>query len=111
MQNLDSSPGISDSGYDEFLKNVGTYLLQLRHQKNTKMTAVAKDLGISHSIVSRIENGSYESLSFNLLKRFVSYYHMSMEDFLSPIIHKRKYGSKKVHDLSAFDPWQRQLLN
>ena len=89
MKNSNAEGG--DSEYSHFLKNIGTQLHRLRNERNAKLTALAIDLGISHSIISRIENGRYDSLSFNLLKKFIGYYQLSMEDFLSTVLTQHKH--------------------
>ena len=44
----------------KFLKAVGTRLQLLRKEQKKELETVAKAVGISHSLLSRIEDGDYD---------------------------------------------------
>lgn len=63
-----------NTSFHQTLNHIGNELYYLRHLKKLKITAVSKDIGISHAVISRIENGRYESLTIGLLKKLADYY-------------------------------------
>jgi transcriptional regulator with XRE-family HTH domain len=64
---------ISNSSND-FLYDLGRKLYKIRHDRDEKLETVAKGVGVSHSVVSKIENGRYSCLSLKLLLRMSDYY-------------------------------------
>lgn len=58
----------------QLLVEVGDALYHLRHLKKQKITSVSSDIGISHAVISRIENGRYNSLTLALLHKLAVYY-------------------------------------
>jgi transcriptional regulator with XRE-family HTH domain len=71
-----------DFAFKELLIDIGDKFYQLRHLRKEKITAVASSIGISHPVISQIENGNYKSLSIELLFRLANYYNVSVQDIL-----------------------------
>ena len=69
--------------FDLLLENVGYKLHMARHAKREKITSVACNIGVSHPVISQIENGRYYGLTLKLLCKLSDYYGMSLNDLLS----------------------------
>ncbi len=65
------------------LEQVGKKMHHIRHTRNEKLNSVENSTGISHSIISRIEHGSYLCLSFEMLVRLLDYYNADLREILS----------------------------
>ncbi len=63
---------------EDLLKDIGKKLYRIRHDRYEKIETVAKGVGVSHSVVSKIENGRYGSLSLKLLSKITDYYGCSV---------------------------------
>jgi len=59
-----------------------TYIL--RHSKRLKITTVANAIGVSHPVISQIENGRYKALSLRLLFRIAEFYEVPIWDLIDP---------------------------
>ncbi len=46
------------------------------------MVYVAKSIGVSHSVISKIENGRYPFLSLSILLKLANHYNMSITEIL-----------------------------
>jgi DNA-binding XRE family transcriptional regulator len=57
----------------KFLKAVGTRLQLLREEQKRELETVAKTVGISHTLLSRIEDGDYD-MYLDLLFELCDYY-------------------------------------
>ena len=75
---------------DEEIKNrvalqkaVGRKLYNLRYEKNHDQTSVAKEIDISASTLSKIENGNHK-LDINIILRLAAYYKKPIDYFLPP---------------------------
>jgi transcriptional regulator with XRE-family HTH domain len=66
----------------ELLLRVGENLQRIRHEKNLKQYNIAHGLQLNESVVSQVERGCYESLSFKLLNQFAQYYQVSIDEIL-----------------------------
>lgn len=72
-----------DENVNVLLKQIGDILYQARHARKEKITSVAKNIGVSHTVISKIENGKYPALSLQLLHRLVKYYKLDKEIVVS----------------------------
>jgi transcriptional regulator with XRE-family HTH domain len=67
------------------------------------LQAVASDIGITHPIISKIENGRYPTLQLNLLVKLCNHYNISLQQALSlevanifQLTQHNKDGSQKL---------------
>lgn len=61
-----------------YLKEVGQKLSDVRKKRNEKIMSVAMSIGVSHSVISKIENGRYPGLSIQLLVVLAQYYNLHL---------------------------------
>ena len=52
------------------LINCGHNLHTIRNARKETLQSVASDIGVTHPIISKIENGRYPNLQLNLLENF-----------------------------------------
>ena len=62
---------------------IGQKLRQKRKIRDEKIQAVERATGISHSVISRIENGRYEMLSLRAIIKLTDYYGIALLDILT----------------------------
>jgi transcriptional regulator with XRE-family HTH domain len=74
----------SNPSLNQLFEDIGSRLYQTRHARNEKLTTVARSVGVSHTVVSQIENGRYKSLSLQLLYRIIDYYDLPLTAVLLP---------------------------
>lgn len=67
---------------ETLLIHIGDKLYTARHLKREKMTTVAKNIGVSHPVISLIENGHYKGLSLNLLCKLADYYKLTLAELI-----------------------------
>lgn len=60
------------------LAQLGNELYYHRHTTKQKIVSVSKAVGVSHAVISRIENGRYEALTLSLLKKLADYYEVPL---------------------------------
>lgn len=65
----------------ELEKHIAQKLIALRYEKNYSQHAVAQDLHISDSTMSKIEHGIYK-LDMQLISKFADYYNKPVSYFL-----------------------------
>jgi transcriptional regulator with XRE-family HTH domain len=70
----------NNSEIKTFLQHIGDKLRLARHLKDEKLMTVAHSTGISHTVLSQVENGRYYCLSLSMLMRILSYYHLEYKD-------------------------------
>ncbi|HEY9177564.1 MAG TPA: helix-turn-helix domain-containing protein [Flavipsychrobacter sp.] len=63
---------------EQLLSQLGSELYYQRHTTKQKLISVSKSVGVSHAVISRIENGRYEPLTLSLLKRLTDYYQIPL---------------------------------
>ena len=68
----------------KFLKAVGTRLHQLRIDQKIELETVAKAVGISHALLSRIEQGDYD-MYLDLLFEICDYYDTTAREVFKDI--------------------------
>lgn len=62
---------------------IGHNLHTIRNARKETLQAVAASIGITHPIISKIENGRYENLQLNLLVKLCNHYNISFQQALS----------------------------
>ncbi|RYE21833.1 MAG: XRE family transcriptional regulator [Sphingobacteriales bacterium] len=67
----------------EKLELIGNNLYFLRHARKLKMTVVAQSVGVSHPVISQIENGRYTALSVGLLLKLSELYNVTLDDLMT----------------------------
>jgi len=65
-----------------FLEQIGEKLRNTRHLRSEKLATVAEGTGLSHTVLSQVENGRYLCLSFDLLFRILNYYQLDISAVL-----------------------------
>lgn len=65
------------------LTTIGQNLHTIRNARKETLQSVAADLGITHPIISKIENGRYESLQISLLVKLCNHYKISLQQVFS----------------------------
>lgn len=68
--------------FDNLILTIGKNLHTVRNSMKLTLEAVADDLGTSHSVLSKIENGRYQGLSLNLLTNLCKYYKVTLAQIL-----------------------------
>lgn len=69
-----------DNAIADVLSKIGYKFYVARHIKREKITSVASNIGVSHPVISKIENGTYKPLTIDLVYRLMSYYNLSFSD-------------------------------
>lgn len=72
MKTPDTNPTYS-------LTKLGNLLRTKRQLKGDKLKNISSDMGVSHAVISRIENGRY-NLSVMMLLKLCDYYDISAEE-------------------------------
>jgi transcriptional regulator with XRE-family HTH domain len=70
------------ANFEEKLQQIGYKLYMARHARREKMQTVAKAVGVSYPVISRIENGRYKGLSSALLFKLSDYYGISINEMI-----------------------------
>jgi transcriptional regulator with XRE-family HTH domain len=65
------------------LNTIGHNLHTIRNARKETLQSVAEDIGITHPVISKIENGRYPNLQLNLLVKLCNHYNVSMQQALS----------------------------
>lgn len=68
--------------YQKVFVTIGKNLHTVRHAAKKTLEGVASDLNITHSALSKIENGRYPGLGLVLLLKLCEYYNVSIEQIL-----------------------------
>ena len=66
---------------NEFSK-IGIRLHLLRTYRKEKIATVANAIGVTHSVISKIENGRYASLKVGTLLQLAKHYDTSVEKII-----------------------------
>lgn len=68
----------------EVLERIGKnlYMLRIAREETLATTASASEIGESHSILSKIENGRYDSLRLDILIKLCNYFHVSLQQIM-----------------------------
>lgn len=68
---------------NQLLTTIGHNLHTIRNARKETLQAVAASIGITHPIISKIENGRYENLQLNLLVKLCNHYNIALQQVLS----------------------------
>lgn len=71
--------------YSFMLKCFGSFIKQQRQSRGEKIAAVGSSVGVTHPVISKIENGTYTSLSFTLFARLLDYYNIPLMTMMQHI--------------------------
>jgi transcriptional regulator with XRE-family HTH domain len=71
-----------ESNYKEHLAIIGKKVSIARHLRSEKMTSVASALGISHAVISQIENGRYYGLKMVMLIKLSEHLKIPLSDLV-----------------------------
>lgn len=67
----------------DLLITIGNNLHTIRNVRKETLQNVAHAIGISHPVISKIENGRSENLTLNLLISLCNHYEVSLQQILS----------------------------
>jgi transcriptional regulator with XRE-family HTH domain len=103
------------------LSTLGHNLHTIRNARKETLQSVAEDIGITHPVISKIENGRYPNLQLNLLVKLCNHYNVSMQQALSlevanifQLTQHNTDGSQKLigQELSSgYELYIQQLIN
>ena len=65
------------------LSTIGQNLHTIRNARKETLQSVAEEIGITHPVISKIENGRYPTLQLNLLVKLCNHYNVSLQQALS----------------------------
>lgn len=69
--------------HHSLLSIIGQNLHTIRNARKETLQAVATEIGVTHPIISKIENGRYESLQLGLLIKLCNYYQITLQQVFS----------------------------
>lgn len=69
---------IKDLCSQELLEAIGGNLHSIRNARKETLQAVASALGVSHPVISKIENGRYQTFNIAMLVKLCNYYQVSL---------------------------------
>ncbi|MDR2206932.1 MAG: helix-turn-helix domain-containing protein [Flavobacteriaceae bacterium] len=64
------------------LTKIGKNLHTIRNSRKETLQSVAASIGITHPILSKVENGRYKTLQLGLLIKLCSYYEVSLQQIM-----------------------------
>jgi transcriptional regulator with XRE-family HTH domain len=107
--------------YDELLSIMGKNLHTIRNARKETLQGVASEIGFSHPILSKIENGRYPNVQLSLLVKLCNHYNIGLQQLFSieianifQLTQNNKDGSQKLigQELSTgYDLYTQQLLS
>lgn len=74
MKNIEFAP---------LLTTIGQNLHTIRNARKETLQSVAADIGISHPVISKIENGRYPTLQLGLLVKLCNHYKITIQQAFS----------------------------
>ena len=93
----------------------------IRNARKETLQAVASEIGITHPIISKIENGRYPNIQLNLLIKLCNHYKFTLQQIFGlevanifQLTQHNKDGSQKLIGqelLSGYDLYIQQLVN
>ena len=103
------------------LVTIGQNLHTIRNARKETLQAVAAEIGITHPLISKIENGRYQNIQLNLLVKLCNHYQITLQQAFSlevanifQLTQHNKAGSQKLigqEVSSGYDLYIQQLLN
>jgi transcriptional regulator with XRE-family HTH domain len=67
---------------NSLLTTIGQNLHTIRNARKETLQSVAADIGITHPIISKIENGRYPNIQLNLLIKLCNHYKVTLQQIL-----------------------------
>jgi transcriptional regulator with XRE-family HTH domain len=112
---------MSATDLNTLLKTIGQNLHTIRNARKETLQAVASDIGTTHPVISKIENGQSKNLTLSLLIKLCNHYNIPLHQVLSleianifQLTQHNKSGSQKIigqEVASGYDLFIRQLQN
>jgi len=106
---------------NSLLTIIGQNLHTIRNARKETLQSVAAEIGITHPIISKIENGRYPNIQLNLLIKLCNHYKVTLQQILGlevanifQLTQHNKDGSQKLigQELSSgYDLYIQQLIN
>ena len=106
---------------NSLLITIGENLHTIRNARKETLQSVAAEIGITHPIISKIENGRYPNIQLNLLIKLCNHYKITLQQVFSlevatifQLTQHNKDGSQKLigQELSSgYDLYIQQLMN
>lgn len=103
------------------LSTLGQNLHTIRNARKETLQSVAADIGISHPVISKIENGRYPTLQIGLLVKLCNHYKITLQQAFSlevanifNLTQHNKSGNQRLigQELaSGYDLYVQQLVN
>jgi transcriptional regulator with XRE-family HTH domain len=69
--------------FQSLLTTIGQNLHTIRNARKETLQSVAADIGITHPVISKIENGRYPTLQLNLLIKLCNHYKITLQQAFS----------------------------
>lgn len=105
---------------NHLLTIIGKNLHTIRNARKETLQAVASEIGITHPIISKIENGRYPNLQLILLIKLCNYFNVTLQQVLSleianifQLTQHNKDGSQKLigqEIATGYDLYIQQLV-
>jgi transcriptional regulator with XRE-family HTH domain len=67
---------------NSLLTTIGQNLHTIRNARKETLQSVAADIGITHPIISKIENGRYPNIQLNLLIKLCNHYKVTLQQIM-----------------------------
>lgn len=67
---------------NNLLVTIGQNFHTIRNARKETLQSVASDIGITHPIISKIENGRYPNIQLNLLIKLCNHYKVTLQQIL-----------------------------
>ena len=67
---------------NNLLNTIGQNFHTIRNARKETLQSVASDIGITHPIISKIENGRYPNIQLNLLIKLCNHYKVTLQQIL-----------------------------
>ena len=105
---------------NSLLTTIGQNLHTIRNARKETLQSVAADIGITHPIISKIENGRYPNIQLNLLIKLCNHYKITLQQVFSLEVanifqltnngegHQKLIGQELS---SGYDLYIQQLIN
>ena len=105
---------------NSLLTTIGQNLHTIRNARKETLQSVAADIGITHPIISKIENGRYSNIQLNLLIKLCNHYKITLQQVFSLEVanifqltnngegHQKLIGQELS---SGYDLYIQQLMN
>jgi transcriptional regulator with XRE-family HTH domain len=69
--------------FQSLLTTIGQNLHTIRNARKETLQSVASDIGITHPVISKIENGRYPTLQLGLLVKLCNHYKITLQQAFS----------------------------